>query len=329
MNIIDLTINKVKSFDFKRFIKEEGALITFLVLFIFATYRYDQFFTVLNLKNVLRQVSMLGFVAIGMTFVILIGGIDLSVGSTLAVAGVVAAKLSSYGIAVAIIIPVLIGIILGVTNGILVTKLKIVPFIATLATMLGIRGIAYIATGELSVGASSASPGFIQLGRGFVFGIPVPAILFVLAIIAAVLVSQKTKFGRHVYAVGGNEEASRMMGLKVDKIKILVYTISGAMAAFAGVILTSRLGAGQPVAGDGWELTAIAATVIGGTLITGGVGKFTGTFFGVLITGIIQNMFNMQGNLNVWWQNILMGAILLSVVIAQSQTSKVRKAVSS
>ncbi|MDF2614415.1 MAG: transporter permease [Clostridia bacterium] len=325
MNIVNAVTNKIKLFDYKKFLKGEGALITFIVLFLFATFKYDQFFTLLNFKNVLRQVSMLGFVAIGMTFVILIGGIDLSVGSTLAVAGVVAAKVSPYGIGVSIIIPVLIGIAFGVTNGILVTKLKIVPFIATLATMLGIRGIAYIVTGELSVGASSASPGFIQLGRGYVAGIPIPSILFVLAIIAAVLVSKKTKFGRHVYAVGGNEEASKMMGLKVHNIKIVVYAISGALSAFAGVILTSRLGAGQPVAGEGWELTAIAATVIGGTLITGGVGKFTGTLYGVLITGIIQNMFNMQGNLNVWWQNILMGAILLGVVVAQSQTARVSK----
>ncbi len=320
MDKINRAANKIKSF---RLPKGEGALITFLILFAFATFRYEQFFTLLNLKNVLRQVSMLGFVAIGMTFVILIGGIDLSVGSTLAVAGVVAARVSSYGVGISIIIPVLIGITFGVVNGLLVTKLRIVPFIATLATMLGIRGIAYIATGELSVGAGSASPGFIQLGRGFALGIPIPAILFILAIIIAVIVSKKTKFGRYVYAVGGNEEAAKMMGLKVHNIKILVYAISGALSAFAGVILTSRLGAGQPVAGDGWELTAIAATVIGGTLITGGVGRFTGTLYGVLITGLIQNMFNMQGNLNVWWQNILMGAILLGVVIAQSKAGKI------
>ncbi len=326
MNIVELAVRKVKAFDFKKFFKDEGALITFIILFLFATFKYEQFFTVLNFKNVLRQVSMLGFVAIGMTFVILIGGIDLSVGSTLAVAGVVAAKVCSYGVAVSIIIPILIGIVFGLINGILVTKLKIVPFIATLATMLAIRGIAYIATGELSVGANSASESFIQLGRGFVFGIPIPAILFILAIIVAILISKKTRFGRHVYAVGGNEDASRMMGLKVDAIKMAVYALSGALSAFAGVILASRLGAGQPVAGDGWELTAIAATVIGGTLIVGGVGKFSGTFFGVLIIGLIQNMFNMQGNLNVWWQNILMGAILLGVVVAQSQTGKVSKA---
>ena len=329
IKLLDLIANRLKLFSIKNFIKEEGALITFLLLFLFAAFKYEQFFAVLNLTNVLRQVSMMGFVAIGMTFVILIGGIDLSVGSTLAVAGVVAAKLCGYGVIVSIVVPILIGVTFGLINGILVTKLKIVPFIATLATMLGIRGIAYIVTGEISVGANLASDSFIQLGRGYLFNIPIPAILFVLAIIVAIFISKVTKFGRHVYAVGGNEEASKMMGLKVDKIKIFVYAISGAMAAFAGVILTSRLGAGQPVAGEGWELTAIAATVIGGTLITGGVGKFTGTFFGVLITGIIQNIFNMQGNLNVWWQNILMGAILLGVVIVQSQTRLVNNTTTS
>jgi ribose/xylose/arabinose/galactoside ABC-type transport system permease subunit len=314
--------SKVSLGSIKNFIKSQGALVALLVLIVIATFRYEQFLTVLNISNVLRQVSMIGLVAIGMTFVILTGGIDLSVGSMVAVAGVLAANLSSTSIFLAIVVPLIVTAILGTINGFVVAKLKIAPFIATLAMMMGVRGIAYISTGETSVRVNKLASGFTHLARGFIFGVPIPAIIFVCAIIIAALVLKYTKFGRHVLAVGGNEDASKMMGLNVMRIKILVYTLSGTMAGFAGVILASRLGAGQPVAGEGWEMTAIASVVLGGTLLSGGVGKFSGTFIGTLIMGIITNMFNMQGNINTWWQNVIMGALLLGVVIIQSQVTK-------
>ncbi|MCX7710136.1 MAG: ABC transporter permease [Clostridia bacterium] len=316
----------VKKLDIGKFIKSQGALIAFLLLFIAASIKYDQFLSFLNLSNVLRQVSMIGLVGIGMTFVILIGGIDLSVGAVVAVAGVLAANLSSTNsLILTIFVPILAATFLGFVNGFVVTKMKIVPFIATLAMMMGARGIAYITTGEVSVRVGQISPTFTALARGYILGLPVPAVIFVFTILAAAFISKYTTLGRHIYAVGGNEEAARMMGLKVDRIKMTAYTICSALAGFAGVILTARLGAGQPVAGEGWEMNAIAAVVLGGTQLTGGVGKFGGTFIGVLIIGIITNIFNMQGNINTWWQNVIMGALLLVVVVIQSQAAKSKK----
>lgn len=312
--------------EIKKMLKTQSALMTFAILFIIASVRYEQFLTVLNLSNVLRQVSMIGLIAVGMTFVILIGGIDLSVGSILALSGVVAAHLSNTSLVLAIVVPLLLGIVLGAINGMVVTKMKIAPFIATLAMMMGARGVAYIATGEQTIRVSKDVPLFTKIARGYFLQIPIPVLILIVVVIIAVIVSKHTKFGRHIYAVGGNEEAAKMMGLEVDRIKILAYTISGFMSALAGIILTSRLGAGQPVAGEGWEMNVIAAVVIGGTLLTGGVGKFSGTFFGVLIIGMLTNMFNMQGNINTWWQNVLMGALLLTVIMFQSRVNKKKKA---
>jgi ribose/xylose/arabinose/galactoside ABC-type transport system permease subunit len=305
-------------------LRTQGALLAFLILFVIATVSFDQFLSVMNISNILRQVSMIGLVALGMTCVVLVGGIDLSVGAIVAVAGVLAAKLSSYGIVAAITVPILVAALLGLINGFVVTKMKIIPFVATLAMMMFARGVAFISTGESSVGVDKVSAGFTHLARGYLFGVPIPAILFLSAVVIMGVASKYTGLGRYMFAVGGNEEAAKMMGLNVHRIKMAAYTISGMLAGFAGVILTARLGAGQPVAGDGWEMTAIASVVIGGTLLTGGVGKFSGTLIGVLIIGIITNMFNMQGNMNTWWQNVIMGALLLIVVIVQAQTKKSR-----
>jgi ribose transport system permease protein len=305
-----------------KFLQNNAPLVTLIFLFSFAAFRYEYFFTPLNLINILRQVSMLGLVAIGMTFVILIGGIDLSVGSILAVAGVLAANLSGVSLTLCLTIPLLAGIFLGFINGLVITKLRIIPFIATLAMMIGARGIAHISTGEISIRIKQLSSGFLVLGRSYIFGIPLPTIIFVATVILASVIAKYTKFGRALYAVGGNEEAAAMMGLNINRVKILAYTISGGLAAFAGIILTSRLGAGQPVAGQGWELDAIAATVIGGTLLTGGKGKFSGTLLGVLIIGIITNILNMDKNLNTWWEHVVKGMILLVAIILQYQTEK-------
>lgn len=298
--------------------------MAFLLLFVSASLLYDQFFTYTNLSNIIRQVSMVGLVAVGMTFVILVGGIDLSVGSVVALAGVLAAMLSGTNVWLAVFLPIAAGALIGFVNGAVVAKLKVVPFIATLASMMGVRGIAYIATNEQSVTVDTAS-GFTNLARAYVLGIPLPALIFLAAVGAAAFIAKYTGLGRHLFAVGGNEEASRMMGLHADRVKIAAYSISGMLAGFAGVILASRLGAGQSVAAEGWEMTAIAAVVIGGTLLSGGVGKFSGTLVGVLVIGVITNMFNMQGNINTWWQNVMMGALLLLVVVIQSQVQSKRE----
>ncbi len=319
-------LGRINLRNIKKSFNEHSAFITFIILFVIASVRYERFLTVLNISNVMRQVSMIGLIAVGMTFVILIGGIDLSVGSTVAFAGILAAYFSNVSLFLAILVPLLAGLVIGFINGLVVAKMKVAPFIATLAMMMGVRGLGYIATHENTLRVNKELEIFTKIARGYFFRIPIPVIILLAVVAIAVVVSKNTKVGRHVYAVGGNEEASKMMGLDVDRIKIIAYAINGFLSAMAGIILTSRLGAGQPVAGEGWEMTVIASVVIGGTLLTGGVGKFSGTFFGVLIIGMLTNMFNMQGNINTWWQNVLMGALLLVVVVIQSKITMSKKA---
>lgn len=303
-----------------QFMQKQGALIGLIAIMIIASLRYDAFLTVDNLTNILRQNSMLGIAAVGMTFVILTKGIDLSVGSLLALAGVTAALMSKYSLVLAVILPILITTILGLVNGLLVAKGRIESFIVTLAMMIGVRGFIYAYTEERSIPIEkSVEDLFSYLGRGTFLGIPMPILFFIIVLLVAGFVLRFTSFGRHVLAVGGNEEAARLMGLKVDRVKIIVYAISGALAGFAGVILTSRLSAGQPVAGLTWELDAIAAVVIGGTLLTGGKGNVFGTLVGVILLGMIYNIINLEGDINSWWQPVIRGVFLMAVVIIQSR----------
>ncbi|MGA9995524.1 MAG: ABC transporter permease, partial [Pyrinomonadaceae bacterium] len=228
------------------FIQRQGALIALIIVCIFAAMRYERFLTEYNLSNVLRQNSMLGLVALGMTFVILTGGIDLSVGSLLAVAGVIAAKLSDHGILVAALAAIAFTTLLGLINGVVIARARIQPFITTLAMMIAARGLALVYTGEQSVRVSSISEGFTWLGRGLIGPVPVPVVILVVAYAIAWLALNHTAFGRHVYAIGDNEEAARLMGLNVSRTTLGVYALSGTLAGLAGVILASRLGTGQP-----------------------------------------------------------------------------------
>nr|WP_275980173.1 ABC transporter permease [Halalkalibacter alkaliphilus] len=271
--------------------------------------------------NVLKQNSMLGLVAIGMTFVILTRGIDLSVGSFIALGGILAAQLSSVNLLVAIIVPILITGALGMVNGLIIAKGGLEPFIVTLAMMIGIRGIVYIMTDERSVSVpDSAEPFFNYLGNGLLLGIPVPIWLFLILILISWYILTHTQFGRHVYAVGGNESASQLMGVKVNKIKVSVYVISGILSGFAGIVLAGRLGGvAQPVAGTMWELDAIAAVVIGGTLLIGGRGGVVGTFIGVMLLGIVLNIINLEGTLDSWWQPVIRGLFLIAIVVIQAK----------
>ncbi|MDT7543102.1 MAG: galactofuranose transport system permease protein [Acidobacteriota bacterium] len=307
-------------------IQRQGALVALALVCGFAAYRYPQFLSEANLTNVLRQNSMLGLVALGMTFVILTGGIDLSVGSLLAVAGVVAAHLAGHGLFVALIAGVALSALLGLANGVIIARARVQPFIVTLAMMIAARGLALVATGEQTVRVDRTAQGFTELGRGTVdlgpLALPVPVIILVAAYVLGWLVLNHTRFGRHVFSIGDNEEAARLMGLNVRRVTIGVYALSGALAGLAGVILASRLGAGQPVAGQGWELDAIAAVVVGGTLLTGGKGSAAFTLVGVLLLGIIFNIFNLEGSITPWWQQVLRGIILLAVVIVQNRLGR-------
>jgi ribose/xylose/arabinose/galactoside ABC-type transport system permease subunit len=305
-----------------RFLRRSGALVALVVACIVGVARYEAFLTVENLSNVLRQNSMLGFVALGMTFVILSGGIDLSVGALLAVAGVVAAMLASHGAIIAIGGGIGAATLLGVLNGLLITKARIQPFIVTLAMLIAARGAALAATNEQSVSVTSAAAGLTWLGRGSVGPVPTPIALLFIAYLGGALMLRYTRFGRYIYAIGDSADAARLMGLRVDRVVIGTYLLSGLLAGLAGVVLAGRLGAGQPVAGIGWELDAIAAVVVGGTLLTGGQGGAGATLIGVLLLGVIFNLFNLEGTISPWWQWVLRGGFLLGVVIVQSKLQR-------
>jgi ribose/xylose/arabinose/galactoside ABC-type transport system permease subunit len=298
-------------------LRRNGALVALLAVCMLGVSRYEAFLTMENISNVLRQNSMLGFVALGMTFVILTGGIDLSVGALLAVSGVVAAYLASLGVVVAVVGGVAAAALLGTVNGLLITKARIQPFITTLAMLIGARGAALAATNEQSILVPAGAESFTSLGRGSVGLFPYPIILLVVAYVLGMLALRYTRFGRHVYAVGDSEEAARLMGLEVDRVIIATYALSGALAGVAGVVLAARLGSGQAVAGTGWELDAIAAVVVGGTLLTGGEGGAGATLVGVLLLAVIFNLFNLEGTISPWWQWVLRGGFLLGVVAVQ------------
>ncbi|HYR06696.1 MAG TPA: ABC transporter permease [Longimicrobium sp.] len=304
-------------------LQRQGAVVALIAVCIFGFARYATFLTEENLWNVLRQNSVLGFVALGMTMVILTGGIDLSVGSVLALGGMTAAYLSGYGTLAAVAGGLGVGALAGTLNGVLITRARIQPFIVTLAMMIAVRGLALGVNNENSVRVDRGAEGLMWLGRGRLFGgLPVQVLLAALAFGAGWIVLRYTRFGRYVYAAGDHQDAARLLGLKVDRVLIATYAISGVLAALAGVVLAGRLGAGQPSAGNGIELDAIAAVVVGGTLLSGGQGGVGSTVVGVLLLGVIFNLFNLEGTITPWWQGVLRGVFLLAVVVVQARLQK-------
>lgn len=322
LNEVNTDANRSMRAKLGSFLQQQGALVMLAIVCIAGFVRYEAFLTPENLLNILRQNSVIGLLALGMTFVILTGGIDLSVGALLAVAGVIAANLAERGLIIALVAAVTATTVLGLINGAVIAKARIQPFIVTLAMMIAARGLALAATGEQTV--RIANQDFTWLGRGSIGFLPVPIVILVIAFAVGWLILNQTRFGRNVFAVGDNDEAARLMGLNVSRVTIAVYAISGALAGLAGVMLASRLGAGQPVAGTGYELDAIAAVVIGGTLLTGGQGSAVSTLLGVLLLGVIFNLFNLEGTISPWWQSVLRGAILLFVVVAQNRLTKLK-----
>ncbi|SHO66537.1 ribose transport system permease protein [Pseudoxanthobacter soli DSM 19599] len=326
-----------------------GALLAFVLIIAFGAWRYDGFLTEYNLLTVLRYNSMFALVGLGMCFVIMTGGIDLSVGSVAALSSVVAAYLSPYGLAAGLAGGLVAGIAAGTINGFIISKMRILPFIATLATMLAASGVALLLSNQQSVPASYDT-NFMAIGQGdfsayapewvsaddagffggvirIFFGFPIPAWIALFAYLIGSLLLNLTAFGRHVLAVGGGEEASRLMGLPTDRTVFLVYVLSGMLAGMAGVILAAQFGAGQPIEGVGWELFAIASVVVGGTLLTGGKGSVAATLVGTLLLGILFTVLNFENgmgwiSLSAYWQSVLRGAFLLVVVILQSRLTK-------
>ena len=321
----DLTTTDERTFRarFGTFVQKQGALILLALVCIVATARYEAFLMPENLLNVLRQNSMLGIIAVGMTFVILTGGIDLSVGSLLALAGVIAAFLADRGIIIALVAAVAATTVLGVINGVIIAKARIQPFIVTLGMMIAARGLTLAVTNEKNVRIPADATDFSWLGQGELFGfLPVPIVILIVVYIVGWLVLNYTRFGRHVFAVGDNDEAARLMGLNISRVTVVVYAVSGLLAGLAGVILASRLNTGSPVEGVGRELDAIAAVVVGGTLLTGGKGSVVSTLYGVLLLGVIFNVFNLEGQISPWWQLVLRGGILLAVVVLQNRLTR-------
>lgn len=290
-------------------------LIIFSVLISFASPR---FLTKSNLLNVFRQTSINAIIAAGMTFVILTGGIDLSVGSILGFSGAIAAGLLAGGVNIffAILAALIIGAVAGMFNGIIITKGKVQPFIATLAMMILLRGatLVYTSGRPIPVPAATTSPIFRKIGAGYVAGIPIPIFIMAIIFLICYVVLTQTKFGRHLYAVGGNEKAAKLSGINTDRIKVLAYTISGMLASIAGLIVTSRLSSAQPTAGDGYELDAIAAVVLGGTSLVGGQGSILGTIIGALIIGILNNALNLL-DVQSYYQMIAKAVVILVAVL--------------
>ncbi|MCE7786532.1 ribose ABC transporter permease [Staphylococcus xylosus] len=269
-----------------------------------------------NLFNLLRQVSINGLIAFGMTFVILTGGIDLSVGSTLALSSAMIAILMVLGVdsIVALLIGCIFGAILGAINGLLITLGKMAPFIATLATMTVFRGLTLVITDGNPITNLNGSYAFQLFGRGYFLGIPVPAVTMFITFIILYIILHKTVFGRQTYAMGGNEKAAFISGIKVNKLKVMIYSLAGLMSAMAGAILTSRLNSAQPTAGMSYELDAIAAVVLGGTSLTGGKGRILGTLIGVLIIGVLNNGLNLLG-VSSFYQQVVKGVVIIIAVL--------------
>ncbi|HEX2135146.1 MAG TPA: ABC transporter permease [Microvirga sp.] len=306
-----------------RSLSRHGVLLALAALILLGYARYDHFLGAYNVLSVLRYNAMFALVALGMAYVIMTGGFDLSVGSTAALGSVVAALLSPYGAVPGLFGGLAAGLAVGTVNAVVVTRLDVPPFIATLATMLAASGCALLLAGNQSV-AVSYETGFVELGQGDVLGFPIPAWIAGIAYLLGSVALNFTAWGRTVLAVGGSEEAARLMGLPADRAKGSVYVISGGLAGLAGVILAAQFGAGQPIEGVGWELFAIASVVVGGTLLTGGVGSVGATLAGVLLLGLIFNILNFENglgwiSLSAYWQSVARGAFLLLVVVIQAR----------
>ncbi|MGI6546411.1 MAG: ABC transporter permease [Fastidiosipilaceae bacterium] len=295
-------------------VQESGVVVVTVLFVILITIVNSAFMSSANLTNVFRSTGFTLVTAIGMTLVFISGGLDISVGSTLAVGSTVTALGVKAGQppVLAIILGLLSGLVIGMFNGITIISLKIPPLIVTLGTQYAGRGIVYVLTEGVAVYPLTKE--FQRLEQGNVFGIPqIALIAFMLAIIAHIVLT-RTTFGRSVYAVGGNKEAARLSGINLNRVSIACYAITGVCAAFAGIMMASRLGSGQASSGEGYEMTVIAAVIIGGTSATGGAGTILGTTIGALFMNILENSMTLM-RISVYWQKIVLGLILILAVI--------------
>jgi ribose transport system permease protein len=303
----------------KLFISKNVAFAGLVFVIIIGGFVNPLFLTLENINNMLRSASIIGFVAIGMTFVILCGSIDLSASSVFAFSGYLFITLGQGAPVLAIIIPLLAGVVIGFVNGFLVTKMSIPAFVGTLATMIFVRSLVLICTRETTINGGNIADILKFLGRGNVLPyISTPFVLFILITLLVAYMMKRRPIGRAMYIVGGNAEAAKMMGVSPQNTLIVAHVFCGLMASFGGIIFASRIGSALPLAGTGYELYAIASVVIGGAELSGGKGKISGTFFGALVMGSFSNIFNMQRILNAVWQNVVIGSVLLLVIFIQA-----------
>lgn len=343
----DTTAATVQRFKRKEFLKKYAIVLILLGMIIaaaaltWAMYGTPTFLSPRNLLNVIRQISVVGIIAIGITMIIITGGIDLSPGSVVALATVTAASLAQRadwggakfpGLQVPLILPILaallVGGLCGMINGTLIAKFKIPPFIATLGMMTVARGFALIYSDRP---VSGLKPSYNFMGQGEIFhiptgsgatlGIPVPVIVLIVIAIAVHYMLNNVRFGRYIYALGGNEQAARISGLNLDSLKIRIYALAGVLYGVAALLLSARIGSGQPGLAQGYELDAIAAAVIGGTSLNGGIGTIWGTIVGALIIGVLNNGMDLL-NVNAYWQTIVKGSIIVIAVIIDQRKNQ-------
>ena len=313
-------------------LRRSQSLIALFLLCALIALLSDKFLTATNLWNVLRQISVNVCIAVGMTLVVLMAGIDLSVGSVLAFSGAVCAGLIKYGFAFesldlfvgftvlgGILGAMLVGTLLGLFNGWVITKFVVPPFVATLAMLTIARGMTMLYTQGIPV--SNLGPELEYIGSGWLLGIPVPVWISLIVVLVFVFISRRTAFGRYIYAIGGNEKVAFLSGININRIKLAVYGLAGMLAAVGGVMVTARLNSAQPNAGMTYELDAIAAVVIGGTSLSGGVGSVTGTVIGAAIIGVLNNGLVLL-NVSPFWQQVAKGVVILLAVIIDKMNRK-------
>lgn len=313
-------------------LRKSQSLIALFLLCLFIALLSDKFLTTTNFWNVLRQISVNVCIAVGMTLVVLMAGIDLSVGSVLAFSGAVCAGLIKFGFAFesldlfvgftvlgGILGAMLVGLLLGLFNGWVITKFVVPPFVATLAMLTIARGLTMLYTEGIPI--SNLGPELEFIGSGWLLGIPVPVWISLAVVLVFVFISRKTAFGRYIYAIGGNEKAAFLSGININRVKLAVYGLAGMLAAVGGVLVTARLNSAQPNAGMTYELDAIAAVVIGGTSLSGGVGSVTGTVIGAAIIGVLNNGLVLL-NVSPFWQLVAKGMVILLAVIIDKMNRK-------
>jgi len=320
----------------KKIFSKYGIYFVLLMMVLAMSLASPVFLTSKNLMNVVRQVSVIGLISLGVTLVIISKGIDLSSGSVLAVAAVVAASLGQdpewsqrmfpmlpqLWLIVPVLAGLAIGLICGAVNGFLIAKTGIPPFIATLGMMVSARGLALLYTDGRPV--SQLTDSFQFLGQGYILGIPVPTVIYVVMAIVTWILLNQTRFGKNIYAIGGNVHAAEVSGVNVKKNLIKIYAYAGMLAGLAGLVLAARVNTGQPGMGVSYELDAIAATTIGGTSHSGGIGTIGGAFVGALILGVLNNGLNLLG-VSAYWQQIIKGAIIVTAVVVDMRKNNKKK----